>query len=80
MTIHSAKGLEFPVVFMVDMVEDIFPLTKKLSDQKELDEERRICYVGLTRAQKKLYLLYPKRRGGRVQKPSRFLIDMFKHN
>ncbi len=78
MTIHSAKGLEFPVVFIVDMVEDIFPLTKKLSDQKEMDEERRICYVGLTRAEKKLYLLYPKRRYGRPQRPSRFLIDMFK--
>ncbi|OGC42101.1 hypothetical protein A2Y85_03880 [candidate division WOR-3 bacterium RBG_13_43_14] len=78
MTIHSAKGLEFPVVFMVDMVEEIFPLTKKLSAQKELEEERRICYVGLTRAQKKLYLLYPKWRYGRSQKPSRFLIDMFK--
>ncbi len=78
MTIHSAKGLEFPVVFLVDMVEEIMPLTRKLSDQKELDEERRICYVGLTRAQKKLYLLYPKSRFGRPQRPSRFLIDMFR--
>jgi DNA helicase-2/ATP-dependent DNA helicase PcrA len=78
MTVHSAKGLEFPVVFIVDLVEDIFPLTKKMASQKEIEEERRLCYVALTRAQKKLYLLYPKRRYGRYQKPSRFLVDMFK--
>lgn len=78
MTIHSAKGLEFPVVFVVDLAENIFPLTKKMASQKEIEEERRICYVALTRAQKKLYLLYPKRRYGRYQKPSRFLVDMFK--
>ncbi len=78
LTVHSAKGLEFPVVFLVDLVEDIFPLTKKLTNPKELEEERRLCYVGLTRARKKLYLLYPKQRGGRYQRPSRFLIDMFR--
>ncbi|MDH4210412.1 MAG: UvrD-helicase domain-containing protein [candidate division WOR-3 bacterium] len=78
MTVHSAKGLEFPVVFVVDLVEDIFPLTRKTSSQKEVDEERRLCYVALTRAQKRLYLLYPKWRHGRYQKPSRFLVDMFK--
>jgi DNA helicase-2/ATP-dependent DNA helicase PcrA len=78
MTIHGAKGLEFPVVFVVDLAEDIFPLTKKMASQKELEEERRLCYVALTRAQKKLYLLYPKQRFGRYQQPSRFLVDMFK--
>ena len=78
MTVHSAKGLEFPVVFVVDLVEDVFPLTRKISSQNEIDEERRLCYVALTRAQKKLYLLYPKWRQGRYQKPSRFLVDMFK--
>ncbi len=78
MTVHSAKGLEFPVVFIVDLVEDTFPLIKKMSAQKELDEERRLCYVAVTRAKKKLYLLYPKWRYGRYQKPSRFLVDMFK--
>jgi DNA helicase-2/ATP-dependent DNA helicase PcrA len=78
MTIHSAKGLEFPVVFVVDLVEDIFPLTRKISSQKEVEEERRLCYVALTRAQKKLYLLYPKWRSGRYQHPSRFLVDMLK--
>ena len=80
MTIHSAKGLEFPVVFVVDLVEDIFPLTKKISSQKEVEEERRLCYVALTRAQRRLYLLYPKWRHGRYQHPSRFLIDMLKIN
>jgi DNA helicase-2/ATP-dependent DNA helicase PcrA len=78
MTIHSAKGLEFPAVFVVDLVEDVFPLTKKMSSQKEVEEERRLCYVALTRAQKKLYLLYPKWRHGRYQHPSRFLVDMLK--
>ena len=78
MTVHSAKGLEFPVVFLVDLVEDVFPLTKKISSQREVEEERRLCYVALTRAQRKLYLLYPKWRGGRYQHPSRFLVDMLK--
>jgi DNA helicase-2/ATP-dependent DNA helicase PcrA len=78
MTIHSAKGLEFPVVFVVDLVEEIFPLTKKTSSQKEIEEERRLCYVALTRARKKLYLSYPKWRSGRYQQPSRFLVDMLK--
>jgi DNA helicase-2/ATP-dependent DNA helicase PcrA len=78
MTIHSAKGLEFPVVFVVDLAEDLFPLTKKMSSKKEVAEERRLCYVALTRAKKKLYLLYPKWRQGRFQHPSRFLVEMFK--
>jgi DNA helicase-2/ATP-dependent DNA helicase PcrA len=78
MTIHSAKGLEFPAVFVVDLVEDVFPLTKKMASQKEIEEERRLCYVALTRAQKRLYLVYPKWRQGRYQQPSRFLKDMLK--
>ncbi|UCD19518.1 MAG: UvrD-helicase domain-containing protein [candidate division WOR-3 bacterium] len=78
MTVHSAKGLQFPVVFVVDLVEDIFPLTRRMASQQEVDEERRLCYVALTRAQKKLYLLYPKWRHGRYQHPSRFLVEMFK--
>jgi len=77
-TIHSAKGLEFSVVFIVDLVENIFPMTKKIVSKKDLEEERRLCYVALTRSQKKLYLLYPKWRYGRHQQPSRFLADMFK--
>ena len=80
MTVHSAKGLEFPIVFVVDLIEDVFPLTKKMTSSKEIEEERRLCYVALTRVQKKLYLLYPKRRHGRIQQPSRFLVDMLKTN
>jgi DNA helicase-2/ATP-dependent DNA helicase PcrA len=78
LTVHSAKGLEFPVVFIVDLIEDVFPLTKKMASGEDIEEERRLCYVALTRAQKKLYLLYSKRRYGRFQQPSRFLLDMFK--
>ncbi|MCX7995762.1 MAG: UvrD-helicase domain-containing protein [candidate division WOR-3 bacterium] len=78
MTIHSAKGMEFPVVFVVDLVEEIFPMTKSLSEPRDLEEERRLCYVAVTRAQKRLYLLYPKYRSGRQQLPSRFLIDMLR--
>jgi DNA helicase-2/ATP-dependent DNA helicase PcrA len=78
MTVHSAKGLEFPVVFVADLIEDVFPLTKKMVSKKETEEERRLCYVAVTRAKQKVYLLYPKWRHGRYQKPSRFLVDMFK--
>jgi len=56
MTLHSAKGLEFPVVFMTGMEEGVFPLFKALDDPEELEEERRLCYVGMTRAQEILYM------------------------
>lgn len=62
MTLHSSKGLEFRVVFIVGMEEGIFPHMRSLGDIKELEEERRLCYVGITRAEEKLYLLNAKRR------------------
>ncbi|AUN12259.1 DNA helicase PcrA [Clostridium botulinum] len=56
MTVHSAKGLEFPVVFMVGMENGIFPGTQSLSDPKEMEESRRLCYVAITRAKEQLYI------------------------
>lgn len=62
MTLHSAKGLEFDHVFIVGMEEGIFPHSRALTDPKELEEERRLCYVGITRAKETLYLTYTRRR------------------
>jgi DNA helicase-2/ATP-dependent DNA helicase PcrA len=58
MTIHTAKGLEFPVVFMVGMEEGVFPHSRSLTDRRALEEERRLAYVGITRARERLYLTY----------------------
>lgn len=80
MTLHGAKGLEFPVVFIAGMEEGLFPQTRALYDQSELEEERRLCYVGMTRAREELYLLTASSRlvfGSRqYNPPSRFLDDM----
>ncbi|NME95746.1 DNA helicase PcrA [Clostridium cochlearium] len=62
MTVHSAKGLEFPVVFMVGMENGIFPGTQSLDDIDEMEESRRLCYVGITRAKEKLYMTSAERR------------------
>ena len=80
MTLHSAKGLEFPIVFMTGMEEGLFPHTRTLMNDEELEEERRTCYVGITRAQKKLYLTYARQRMifGNITSfpPSRFLKEI----
>jgi len=80
MTLHAAKGLEFPVVFIVGMEEGLFPHSRSLWDAGELEEERRLAYVGMTRAKKLLYLSYATRRlyfGEKISNPpSRFIIDI----
>ena len=80
MTLHSAKGLEFPVVFLVGMEEGIFPGYKSISEHKELEEERRLCYVGITRAKQNLFLTCSKQRtifGSTSYNPvSRFLSEI----
>ncbi|WP_461248864.1 3'-5' exonuclease, partial [Treponema sp. R6D11] len=62
MTLHSAKGLEFPVVFIAGMEENIFPSYRSLLDTEQMDEERRLCYVGITRAKEKLFLTNARQR------------------
>ena len=80
MTLHAAKGLEFPIVFIVGMEEGLFPHSRSLMDPNQLEEERRLAYVGITRAKKFLYLSYAARRlyfGEQVSNPpSRFIIDI----
>jgi DNA helicase-2/ATP-dependent DNA helicase PcrA len=80
MTLHAAKGLEFPVVFMAGMEEGIFPHTRALEDKQQMEEERRLAYVGMTRAMKRLYLLYAfeRRLYGLLQTnpPSRFIAEI----
>ena len=80
MTVHSAKGLEFPVVFITGFEYGIFPFYKSLENEEDLEEERRLCYVAITRAEKLLYITYAFRRTlfGRTQAnpPSIFLDEI----
>jgi DNA helicase-2/ATP-dependent DNA helicase PcrA len=62
MTVHSAKGLEFPIVFITGCEEDIFPLNKKFDSDAQTEEERRLFYVALTRAEKKVFITYARSR------------------
>lgn len=80
MTVHSSKGLEFPVVFLIGLEEGIFPHSRSALSPAELEEERRLMYVGLTRAKEKAYLLHAEMRtlfgGMQVNPPSRFLSEI----
>ncbi|OGO43609.1 MAG: AAA family ATPase [Chloroflexi bacterium RBG_16_60_22] len=82
-TLHQAKGLEFPVVFIVGMEDGILPHFKSIDDPEQLEEERRLCYVGITRARQRVYLVRAFRRhlmgSSAVNRPSRFLQDIPRH-
>jgi DNA helicase-2/ATP-dependent DNA helicase PcrA len=82
-TLHQAKGLEFPVVFIVGVEEGILPHFKSFADTEQMEEERRLCYVGITRAKQRLYLVHAFRRNlmgsSTPSTPSRFLDDIPKH-
>src|SRR5439155_24808767 len=82
-TLHAAKGLEFPVVFIVGMDEGSLPHSRSVSKPEQLEEERRLAYVGFTRAMQRLYLVRARRRSlwGETQytEPSRFLDDIPAH-
>ncbi len=80
MTLHAAKGLEFPVVFLIGLEENIFPLSRALMEESELEEERRLAYVGITRAEEELFLTnaFSRTLYGRTQynRPSRFVEEI----
>lgn len=80
MTIHAAKGLEFPNIFVAGMEEGLFPHSRSLFDPEEMEEERRLCYVALTRAKEKAYLVHAQHRtifgSAQENSPSRFLEDL----
>lgn len=80
MTLHSAKGLEFPVVFLTGLEEGLFPHARSMESEEEIEEERRLCYVGITRAKERLYLTHTERRtlygNPTLNMPSRFLREL----
>ncbi len=80
MTLHAAKGLEFPLVFMVGMEEKLFPHVRSLDDPDQMEEERRLCYVGMTRAMQRLFLSNARRRRvfgqDQLNPPSRFIVEI----
>lgn len=80
MTLHCAKGLEFPIVFLTGMEDGLLPHIRNLEDPDHLEEERRLCYVGITRAQQKLFLTGARGRrtytGFQAARPSRFLENL----
>lgn len=84
MTLHAAKGLEFPIVFMTGMEETLFPGSRALYDASEMEEERRLCYVGMTRAKEELYMIHTNGRmlygGMQHNVPSRFLSEISAEN
>ena len=80
MTLHAAKGLEFPIVFLSGLEEGLFPAKQSVEEPGRLEEERRLCYVGITRAEQKLYLSYAESRrlfgSENMHPPSRFIREI----
>src|SRR5690606_40201094 len=80
MTLHSVKGLEFPLVFLCGMEEGLFPHQRSVADKNGLEEERRLCYVGITRARETLYITYAEQRRlhglDSFSQPSRFIREI----
>ena len=80
MTLHAAKGLEFPLVFIIGMEEKLFPHVRSLEDPEQMEEERRLCYVGMTRARERLFITNARRRRifgqDQFNQPSRFIADI----